>query len=93
MKGENREARLGRLGMRSRRRGTREMDLILGAYAEARLSDMSEAELELYDSLLSESDQDLYRWVAGQDYPPERFAELIGDIGSRMVADRSNWPN
>lgn len=68
------------------------MDLILGAYAEARLSAMSDAELELYDSLLSESDQDLYRWVAGQDSPPERFAELIGDIGSRMVGGRSGWP-
>lgn len=92
MNGESREARLGRLGMRSRRRGTREMDLILGAYAEARLSAMSDAELVLYDSLLSESDRDLYRWVAGQDSPPERFAELIGDIGSRMVGGRSGRP-
>ena len=92
MKGESREERLGRLGMRSRRRGTREMDLILGAYAQARLSAMSDAELELYDSLLSESDRELYRWVSGQDCPPERFAELIGDIGSRMIGSRSGWP-
>ena len=93
MIGESREALLGRLWMRSRRRGTREMDLLLGTYAESRLSVMSDAELELYDSLLSENDQDLYRWVAGQDSPPERFAELIGDIGSRLVVDRSGWPS
>lgn len=89
MNGEGREARLRRLAMRSRRRGTREMDLILGAYAEARLPAMSDAELELYDSLLIENDQDLYRWVAGQDSPPERFAELINDIGNRRVVARS----
>ncbi len=66
MSGETRAARLKRLRMRSWRRGTREMDLILGAFANAKLADMTAGELELYDQLLCENDQDLYQWVTGQ---------------------------
>ena len=43
------EDRLKRMRMRSWRRGTKEMDLILGPYADARLSGLSVPELDLYD--------------------------------------------
>lgn len=39
------EARLRRLRMRSWRRGTKEMDLILGGFAESRLGGLDEATL------------------------------------------------
>ena len=39
------------------RRGIKEMDLILTAYADASLAAMSDADLSLYDSLLHENDQ------------------------------------
>ena len=61
MSNEPHEARLKRLAMRSMRRGIKEMDLILIAYSNARLKDMSDAELSAYDALLSENDQDLYQ--------------------------------
>jgi antitoxin CptB len=66
--------------MRSWRRGTKEMDLILGAFADARLGGLDEATLALYDALLSENDHDLYQWVSGAAPAPERFAGLIGEI-------------
>ena len=72
--------RLARLTMRANRRGIKEMDIILGRYAEARLDRMDPAALDLFDALLSENDQDLYQWVTGQTSPPERFSPLIGDI-------------
>lgn len=56
------------------------MDLILTAYADARLADMDEAGLALYDELLNENDHDLYQWVTGQVSTPERFASLMDDI-------------
>jgi antitoxin CptB len=74
---EARADRLKRMRMRSWRRGTKEMDLILGPYADKMLSDMDDAALDLYDALLSENDQDLYRWVTGQEAAPERFAALV----------------
>ncbi|NUB43933.1 succinate dehydrogenase assembly factor 2 [Fertoebacter nigrum] len=78
---ETNEARLKRMAMRSWRRGTKEMDLILGPYADAHLAAMADDRLRLYDTLLDENDQDLLPWVLGQVAPPAPLAELIGDIG------------
>lgn len=81
---EPREVALRRMKMRSMRRGIKEMDLILSAFAEAELAKMDAAELALYDALLLENDQDLYQWVTGQAAPPERFAALITRISGAL---------
>lgn len=78
------ETRRKRLSMRSMRRGTKEMDLILSGFAAARLEGMDDGALDAYEALLEESDQDLYAWVAGQAAPPERHAPLIGEIRARL---------
>ena len=80
MSDEPREHRLKRLHMRSMRRGIKEMDLILSAYAATTLNGMTEAQLDLYDALLSENDQDLYTWVTGQVPAPDRFQALVDEI-------------
>jgi len=67
---ESSESRIKRLKMRSMRRGIKEMDIILSAYADGHLTRMSEAQITLYDALLEENDQDLYSWVTGQTKPP-----------------------
>ena len=84
MSTETRDARLKRLAMRSMRRGIKEMDLILIAYSNARLATMSDADLDAYDALLSENDQDLYQWVSGQQDAPETLRPMIAEI--RAVA-------
>ncbi|NOD92009.1 succinate dehydrogenase assembly factor 2 [Ruegeria sp. HKCCD4884] len=66
--------------MRSMRRGIKEMDIILSAYADRNLADMDDAGLDIYDALLHEDDQDLYQWVTGQVQPPSQFADLVSDI-------------
>ncbi len=66
--------------MRSMRRGIKEMDIILTRYADARLGTLTPGELDLYDALLSENDQDLYQWVTGQLGAPERFSGIVGEI-------------
>ncbi len=78
--GESDEARIKRLFMRSWRRGIKEMDLILGGYADAGLARLSSQQLDLYDEMLAENDHDLYAWVSGQQPSPERFAALLDDI-------------
>lgn len=78
------EHRLKRLQMRSMRRGIKEMDLILTAFAADNLAQMDAATLDTYDSLLSENDQDLYRWVTGQEPAPERFSALISGISQAL---------
>ncbi|WP_417719307.1 succinate dehydrogenase assembly factor 2 [Salipiger sp.] len=77
---ETAEHRLKRLAMRSMRRGIKEMDIILVRYADARLATMSAAELDTYEVLLEENDQDLYQWVSGQSAAPEHLRPLVADI-------------
>ena len=57
---ETSDTRIKRLKMRSMRRGIKEMDIILSAYADNSLAQMSESDITLYDTLLNENDQDLY---------------------------------
>ena len=80
--GETQDARLKRMRMRSWRRGTKEMDLVLGPYADAHLAAMDEARLVTYDALLNENDQDLLPWVLGQTPAPAALADLIAEIGA-----------
>ena len=79
---ETADARLKRLGMRSWRRGMKEMDLVLGPFADAHLASLSEPELLSYDALLAENDQDLMAWVLGQGTPPDAFAPLLHRIAT-----------
>ena len=80
MSEELREHRIKRLKMRSMRRGIKEMDLILSAYADGALEGMDGVQLDLYDALLQENDQDLYQWVTGQAATPEPYGYMIHDI-------------
>ncbi|MBU2983223.1 succinate dehydrogenase assembly factor 2 [Lentibacter algarum] len=77
---ETHEHRLKRLHMRSMRRGIKEMDLIFMRFAAARLEGMSADELDAYEALLDENDQDLYQWVSGQVAPPDAHSVLVSEI-------------
>lgn len=74
------EARLKRLKMRSWRRGMKEMDLILGPFADTALRGLSEDDLDAYERLLDENDQDLYLWVTGARQGPEPHDPMLGII-------------
>ena len=84
---ETNDARLKRMAMRSWRRGTKEMDLILGPYADVYLAGMGEGRLALYDRLLDENDQDLLPMMMGQVAAPHDLADLVDEI-SRFAKSR-----
>lgn len=77
---ETPEARLKRMKMRSWRRGTKEMDLVLGPWADAHLDGLSAAELEEYEVLLAENDQDLMSFIFEQAQPAPLIAPLLAKI-------------
>jgi antitoxin CptB len=74
---ETPDIRLKRLRMRSWRRGMQEMDLILGPFSDAGLAELSARDLDLYEDMLNENDQELYRWFSGQVDAPEQFIQLV----------------
>lgn len=60
-----REKRLKRLKIRCWRRGTKEMDLLFGQFADGAMADLSDEELDAFETLMEENDQDLYLWISG----------------------------
>ena len=74
---EDHITRIKRLRLRSWRRGTKEMDLILGKFADEHLAHLSEEELDAHEALMGEADQDLYQWISGQVETPEKFKQAI----------------
>jgi antitoxin CptB len=60
-----------RLRFRSWHRGTREMDLLLGRFADRQLDSFDAALLDAYAALLEESDPDIYDWVCGRGAAPD----------------------
>ena len=82
---ETHENRLKRLRMRSMRRGIKEMDIILSSFADAQLDSLGADELDLYETLLSEADLDMYQWVSGQAPTPVEYLDLMTKISAHMV--------
>lgn len=72
------EIRRKRLLYQSGHRGTKESDLLLGAFAVAHLARFGAAELDRYEALLDESDGDLFDWVTGRaGPPPEKLTDVL----------------
>ena len=69
-----------RLRMRSWRRGMREMDLILGVFADAELGAMAPGDRGAYAGLLEENDQTLYAWVTGSEPAPRHHGPILARI-------------
>jgi len=77
---EPRDIRLKRLKIRSWRRGTKEMDMILGPFFDSQGGSLSDATLDAYERLLNENDQDLYLWVSGGADAPDGHAKILDQI-------------
>lgn len=78
----DRETRLRRLRIRCWRRGTREMDMLLGPYADTALEALDDASLSEFEALLEENDQDLYAWISGARTPDPRHAGALGRVAA-----------
>ena len=77
------ENRRKRLLYQSAHRGTKESDLLLGAFAAAHLDVFTPAQLDSYETMLNENDGDLFDWVTGRAAPP---AEKMSDVLRLLLA-------
>jgi antitoxin CptB len=73
------DARLGRLRWRARR-GTRELDRLLGAWLDRRYAGADEARRADFDALLGEADPDLWDWLTGHLDPAPRYVAIVDEI-------------
>ena len=73
-----------RLIIRSWRRGTKELDLILGSFSDNNVSKLKMTELDLYEQLLSNDDHVIYGWLFEKEKSPKIFYNLIKQIQEDM---------
>jgi antitoxin CptB len=72
------DERRKRLLYRAWHRGMREMDLIMGRFADATIGEMSEAEVEAFERLSEVPDPELYAWiVGGAAAPPQHDTAVL----------------
>ena len=70
-------------------RGTREMDLLLGRFADDVIDDLSDAELADFEALMDVPDHDLFGWICGRsDVPPNYDTALFGRIVGFHASNR-----
>ncbi len=77
------DARRRRIKVRAWRRGLREMDLILGGFADRHLGELTEAEIAEFEKLLDESDRDVFSWISGELPTP---SDADGPLLARVKA-------
>lgn len=81
------DPRRRRILVRAWRRGIREMDLVIGGFADAEIGELNDAELNELELLMAEEDADIFRWVTGEAETPERFRTAVFERMRAYVPD------
>lgn len=76
-----------RLLFRCWHRGTREMDLILGRFADSEIAALGERELAELERLIEVPDADLYAALIGNRAPPQDAGPLFARIKAFCTVD------
>lgn len=78
-----------RLRYRSWHRGTKELDLLLGRFAEQHLEGFSDAEIDLYEAILESDEHDIYGWISGRQPVPEALDNhvMAAILAFRLTAE------
>lgn len=80
------ENRLKRLKYRANHRGIKEMDIVIGRFANEKLDSLSDENIDLFEQLMAEHDRDLIIWFTGeQEFPDEATKSMF-----EMVRDHMN---
>lgn len=79
------ESRRGKLKFRAWRRGFRELDLLIGSFADAHLDSLDEAGLDEFERLLEVADWEMFAWLVSKEPVPETFK---GPVLDQLIAFR-----
>jgi antitoxin CptB len=75
------DARRRRALFRAWHRGMREMDLIMGRFADAEITRLNDAEFDQFEALLDVPDQHAFAWLTGSvDPPPEYDTDVFRKV-------------
>ena len=67
------DIRRKKLLYRANYRGFKEADLILGGFAKTYIESLSDAEITMFEDLLTANDHDIYNWVSEKEPVPANY--------------------
>ena len=70
---EDLDQRRKRLAFRAWHRGMKELDLLIGGFADRHLAELSADQLDRFEALLDVPEPLMYGWLMGQAQPPAEF--------------------
>ena len=74
--------------------GMRETDILLGNFVRHHISDLSESQLDMFETLLSYDDGIIFSWITGGEGLPAnlnpQMTMLIRQIASHVSTDNIN---
>lgn len=71
------ELRRRKLLFRAWHRGMREMDLIMGRFADVALEALDETDLAQFERLIDVADPDLLAWITGEEAVPADYDSAL----------------
>ena len=74
------EQRRKRLRFRSWHRGTKELDLLIGNFADRHLAAFDAGQLDLFEALLRVPDPEIYAWLTGRGEPPPDYRHDVTEL-------------
>ena len=87
---EDVEARRKRLRFRSQYRGMKEMDLLMGSFADAHIDEFGHEQLDFYEALLDADDLDVWGWITGKPAPVEFDTPVLQMIRDFKFYEHNN---
>lgn len=70
-------------------RGTKEMDLVMGRFADSALPTMSDEDLDAFERLIEVPDRDLFAWITGAEAVPGNYDD---ELYRRLAAFHGGAP-
>jgi antitoxin CptB len=83
------ESRLKRLVFRAHHMGSNENDILFGRFAERYLSGLSPEQVDRFEALLAETDNDLFNWVTNKEAVPPRLDHDIMSMIKKFVQEEA----
>lgn len=71
------DPRRKKLLFRAWHRGIKEMDIVLGTFADAHLALLSDEELDILEHLMAAPDRDLFKWISRETPTPQNFQSHV----------------
>lgn len=69
-----------RLTFRAWHRGTREMDLLMGSFADRHINSFDRSDLTIFEEILINNDPDVYDWIIGRQKAPQELNSKVLDL-------------